>query len=150
MADTTARRLGLSFPVLVILALLAVPRVVAHDLNLVGAGVNAVLVWVPLIIWVVVVVGARVPNPFLTLLVVGLVYGLALAVAHQLMWDAAFGGDAPRLGGNLEGALPVAAEGTLLRVFAAVSSLITGTVVGAATGVVAWVLAKLTGRISPS
>ncbi len=148
-ASTTARgpRLGLSWPALVVLALLAVPRVVLHDLHVIEEGtfVNALLVFVPVLVWIAVAWIARVPRPFLTLLVVGACYGVFLAVTHQLLWGSAFGGQPPRLGGELADASP-ATQQLILRVAAAVSGLLTGTVVGAVSGLAAWGLTALTRR----
>lgn len=143
----TPRRLGLPFAAILGLALLAVPRVVLHDLALIAPGTfaNAALVLVPPLIWVLVALGRRVPNPFLTLLVVGLWYGVLLAVTHQLLWGISFGDSPPTLGGNLAGTDP-ALENVVLRVFAAGSSLATGTLVGAVAGLVAWLLQAVTRR----
>ena len=134
---------GLSFPVLLLLALIAVPRVVLHDLGLIREGtfVNALFVFVPPLVWIAVVLWRRVPNPFLTLLVVGLLYGVALMLGHQLLWTVAHEGDPPTLGGNLADLSPVVQQ-VIIRVFAALSSLVTGTVVGAACGLVAWGASK--------
>jgi hypothetical protein len=85
----------------------------------------------------------RVPNPLLTLAAVGLAYGVMLAVMHQLLWGAAFGGNMPSLGGNLEGILAPGQETAVFRVSAVFSSLMTGTVVGAVTGAVAWAISRL-------
>lgn len=125
------------------LALLAAPRVVLHDLDLIHEGtfVNALFVFVPPIIWIAVVLWKRVPNPFVTLLVTGLCYGILLAVGHQVLWDSAFGGAPPSLGGNLSGLDP-AAQSVILRLFAVISSVFTGVIVGAITGLVAWGLGK--------
>ncbi len=143
-AVATKRRLGLPFAAIVGLALLAVPRVVLHDLGLISAGtlVNALLVFVPPVVWVGVAVLRRIPRAFLTLVVVGLVYGAFLALGHQLLWDVSFGDSPPRLGGNLAGLDP-AAQNVILRVFAAGSSLVTGTVVGAIAGAIAAGLQRL-------
>lgn len=127
-----SRRTGMPVTWLWALALLGVPRVVAHDLRLVGPVVNAVLVFTPLVIWLAVVLWRRVPNPFVTLLAVGLCHGVLLAVTHQLLWDQALG-DAP----------PTVFGEAVLRIAAALSSLVTGTAVGAAAGVVAWLVARL-------
>ncbi|PRB09810.1 hypothetical protein CQ042_18800 [Microbacterium sp. MYb62] len=129
------------------LALLAVPRVVLHDLGLVQERtvVNAVLVFVPPLIWIGVVLVFRVRAPFLTLLVVGAFYGVFLALGHQLLWDIAWGDSPPRLGGNLAG-LDTTAQSLILRFFAVVSSLFTGVIVGAITGLLAWGLGKATRR----
>jgi hypothetical protein len=141
--DAATRRTGLGLPVVALigLALLAVPRAVLHDLGVVseGSALNQVLVFVPLIVWVVVAVAARVPNPLLTLLLVGAIYGVFLTLTHQLLWDVAFGDDPPRLGGNLAGLDP-ATQSLLVRGFAAVSSLFTGALTGAVTGLVAWAI----------
>jgi hypothetical protein len=143
------RSTGLPLYALPALALLAVPRVVLHDLDVIqeGTAVNALLVFLPPVVWVAVVLRARVPNPFLTLLAVGAWYGVFLALGHQLLWEASFGDDPPRLGGNLAGRLSPGAEEVVLRAFAAVSSLFTGVLVGAVTGLAGWGLSRLTGRV---
>jgi hypothetical protein len=141
---TPRRGLGLSLPVVVLLAAIAAIRVPLHDLGVIqeGSAATALLVIVPLVVWVGVALRRRVPNPLLTLTVVGLAYGVMLAVVHQLLWGAAFGGDLPSLGGNLEGVLAPGVEATVFRVSAFFSSLLTGTLVGAATGAVAWATSR--------
>ncbi|MFD1152035.1 hypothetical protein [Saccharothrix hoggarensis] len=134
-----SRRTGLPVPWLWALALLGVPRVVAHDLRLVGPVVNAVLVFAPIAVWLAVVLWRRVPNPFLALLVVGACHGVLLAVTHQLLWAQAFAGTAPDFAGGQ----------VVLRISAALSSLVTGTAVGAVTGAVGWVLARLVPAFRP-
>jgi hypothetical protein len=127
------------------LAALAVPRVIAHDLELVSPGgiANQLLVFIPPLIWLAVVLWQRPPRPFLTYLLIGVCYGIMLAIGHQLMWTTAFDGNPPRIGGNLEGRLDPAVESIVLRVFAFVSSVITGTLVGAVVGAIGTVLARL-------
>ncbi|MER6829166.1 hypothetical protein ABT352_24515 [Streptosporangium sp. NPDC000563] len=140
------RRPALGLPLIAVigLALLAAPRVVLHDLDIIHEGtfVNALFVFVPPIVWIAVVLWKRVPNPFLTLLVVGLFYGVFLAVGHQVLWEAAFGDNPPVLGGNL-GDVDPAVQSLILRLFAAVSSVFTGVIVGAITGLAAWGLGKV-------
>ncbi|ONK14406.1 hypothetical protein [Streptomyces sp. MP131-18] len=143
------RALGLP-PVAVIgLALIAAPRVVLHDLDIIeeGTPVNALLVFGPPVIWVAVAWWRRVANPFLTLLAVGLAYGMLLALGHQLFWERSFGDDPPALGGNLSDLDPTA-QTVILRVFAVSSSLFTGVLVGAVSGLVARGLAQLTASVS--
>ncbi|MFF3438372.1 hypothetical protein [Streptosporangium sp. NPDC002721] len=144
--------LGLPMIAVIGLALLAAPRIVLHDLDVIHEGtfVNALFVFVPPIVWIAVVLWRRVPNPFLTLLVTGLFYGVLLAVGHQLLWDAAFGDNPPKIGGNLSGLDPTA-QSVILRLFATISSVFTGVIVGAITGLVAWGLGKLlpTGSRTP-
>ncbi|OQO89623.1 hypothetical protein B1813_22175 [Saccharomonospora piscinae] len=143
---TRGRGLGLSWPMLCGLAALGVPRVVAHDLDLVGPVVNSVLVFLPPLVWLVVVVARSVPSPLRTLAAVGLVYGVLLAATHQLLWQRAFEGESPVLGGNLAGALPPEWEAVVVRVFAGGSSVVTGVAVGVVTGLVAWGVSALLGR----
>src|SRR5918993_6133558 len=98
MEVTTLRhRLGLSAPVVILLAALAAIRVPLHDLGIVSEGsvVAGLLVFVPLVIWLIVVLRRRVPNPSLALVVVGFAYGVMLAVVHQLLWGVAYGGSPP-------------------------------------------------------
>ena len=146
------QKLGLPVPIVVLLAALAVPRVVTHDLGVFPEGslANSLLVFVPPAIWLAVVLGLRVPRPFLTLAAVGEAYGVMLAVGHQLLWVAAYDGDPPSLGGNLEGALAPGAEAVVFRVSAFFSSLVTGTMVGATTGAVALVIQRLRRTCRPS
>ena len=139
------RRLGLSVPVIIMLAALAAIRVPLHDLGIVpdGSVVAGLLVFLPLAVWLAVVLRQRVPNPFRALTAVGLVYGVMLAIIHQMLWVAAYSGNLPSLGGNLEGVLAPGVEAIVFRVSAFFSSLMTGTLVGAAVGAVAWAIERL-------
>lgn len=150
-ASSRTSRLGLPFWAVIVLALLAAPRVVLHDLGLISGGtfVNAVLVFVPPLVWITVVLWRRTPRPLVTLIVVGAVYGLALALGHQIFWAQQFDGQPPRLGGNLIALDPIV-ESIILRFFAFVSSLITGTLVGLVTGLIAWGLHSLRGSRTPA
>ena len=147
VAKTKQRRLGLPLVAIIGLALLAAPRLVLHDLGLIheSTAINALLVFLPPVVWIVVVLAARVPNAFLTVLVIGLFYGVVLALGHQLLWGIAFADSPPRLGGNLAGLDPTL-QAILLRSFAAVSSLVTGAIVGVVTGLVAWGLSAIMRR----
>ncbi|WP_051426090.1 hypothetical protein [Jiangella gansuensis] len=146
-ATASRRSLGLPLVAVVALALLAAPRVVLHDLDIIeeGTPLNAVFVFLPPLVWIAVVLVKRVPNPFLTILAVGACYGIVLALGHQLLWDANYGDDPPQLGGNLADLDP-AVEAVIIRGFAVVSSVFTGVIVGAITGLIAWGLAAVTGR----
>ena len=84
----------------------------------------------------------RPPRPFLTVVVIGVLHGVFLATGHQLLWDAAFGGVTPTLGGNLSRIDPATEEG-IIRTTAAVSSLVTGTLVGVVTEAVAHLLNRV-------
>jgi hypothetical protein len=146
MEGTTLRhRLGLSAPVVILLAALAAIRVPLHDLGIVSEGsvVAGLLVFVPLAIWLIVVLRRRVPNPSLALVVVGFAYGVMLAVVHQLLWGAAYGGGPPSLGGNLEGVLAPGLEAVVFRTSAFLSSIVNGTILGAVVGAVAWAIERV-------
>ena len=147
MSSPAAPALGLPLPLILLLALLGAPRVVLHDLHLLtpGTPANLVLALAPPLAWVLVVVVRRTPRPLLALSAVGLAHGVVLLLCHQLLWEQALGGVVPRLGGNLATA-PDEVHALLLRSAAAVSSLVTGTVIGVLTGRVAWALQALTGR----
>ncbi|TWF80352.1 hypothetical protein FHX44_116295 [Pseudonocardia hierapolitana] len=138
------RVLGFPWPVLIGLAALAAPRVVLHDLGLIeeGSFVNGLLVFVPPASWIATVLWKRPRRPFATVVVIGAIYGVFLALGHQLLWDTAFGGDAPALGGELAGTGPAVEDGTL-RTAAVISSLVTGTLVGVVTGAIAVLLCRL-------
>jgi hypothetical protein len=129
---------GLPWVLLVVLAALGVPRVVLHDLHVSdGFLVSGVLAVAPPILWVVVVRRRRARNPVWTCVATGGLFGLLLAVTHQLLWNEAFEDEAPRLGGNLAD-LGEGAQEAVLRVGAFLSSTVVGLVVGALCGLVVW------------
>ena len=143
--ETASRRkLGLSVPVIILLAAMAAIRVPLHDLGIVpeGSVVSWLLVFVPLAIWLFVVLRRKVHNPFLALTAVGLAYSVMLALIHQLLWVAAYDGSPPSLGSNLEGMLSPRLEAIVFRTSALFSSLVTGTVLGAIVGAIAWVIER--------
>lgn len=132
------RRLGLPVPVIIGLAALAAPRVVVHDLGIIeeGTWINSLFVFVPLLIWVVTVVLLRAPRPFVSLLVVGAVYGIFLAAGHLLLWEHSFPSGSPQLGGKLAHVDSFLQE-LLVRTAVVISSVVTGTLAGVITGVIA-------------
>jgi hypothetical protein len=129
------KNLGFSWPVLIGLAALAVPRVVLHDLGVIHEGtlVNGLFVAVPAVVWVLVVLVRRPPRPFLALLVVGVLHGVFLAATHQLLWEQALAGATP------DPDVPM----VVLRLAAVLSGLATGAVTGAVCGAVAAGLCRL-------
>ena len=142
--DRRQRALGFSWPALVGLAALAAPRVVLHDLGVIeeGSFVNGLFVFVPLACWIAAVVWRRPPRPFLTTVVLGVIYGVFLAAGHMLFWDDVFEGGSLTSGGPLVDVDPSTQE-AFLRVHVVVSSLLTGTAVGVITGAVALVLLRV-------
>lgn len=81
---TLRRKLGLSVPLVILLATIAAIRVPFHDLGIVSEGsvVARLLVFVPLAIWLTVVLARRISDPFLTFVVIGFAYGVLLAIGH--------------------------------------------------------------------
>ncbi|WP_262847667.1 hypothetical protein [Mumia quercus] len=143
--DVRRPLLGLPVWGLLLLAALALPRAVVHDLGVdVGPVVNAVLALAPPAVWVLVALRARVPSPVTTLVVVGALYGIGLGVEHNLLWDEVFE-ESPRLGGSFEGDLSPGAEETVMRVVTFASSVFTGALVGLVAGLVATLLRRVGG-----
>lgn len=139
----TARRhpLGLSFWALVGLASVAVPRVILHDLHIIEEGnpIAWILAIGPVALWIAVAVVKRVPNPFLTVLVIGAIFGVMLVVTHQLLWEVNYQGNPPSIGTGPAG--PV-----IPRIAALVSGLFTGAIIGAIGGLIAWGVQAISGR----
>ncbi len=134
--------IGLSWPVMLGLAALTVPRIVLHDIRF-GLGIpylNSILALGPIAVWIGVALYKRVPRPIATLAVLGLMYGLTLAIVHQFFFSSLFDTVQPRLGGNLTGVFSPGMEMILMRVAIMISSLITGFVFGVMGGVVAEVI----------
>lgn len=129
--------LGISLNTLLGLSLLGAPRVILHDLSLIKEGslTNSLFVFVPIIIWISYIVWRNVKRPFLSLVVIGLFYGIFLAITHQFFWDTAFN-TSIHLGGNLSD-LSLLISSMIIRVFAFFSSLTSGVLVGVISGAVA-------------
>lgn len=128
-------RLGLPFSTVFLLAVLGVPRVIAHDLHLVEPGslANFLLAIIPPLIWLSFVLWKKV-NPFRPLLFVGIFYGVMLGITHQMLWGLAFE-TSPTLGGNLSD-LPPLVHILLTRMFGFISSVVTGSLIGVVVGLV--------------
>lgn len=127
---------------MVLLSLAGVPRVILHDLSVIKEGtfVNALFVFVPILIWIVYILMKRVRRPFITMLMLCVIYGVFLAVTHQLLWTAAFP-QGVSLGGNFSGsAFP---SEIIIRGFAVISSLSTGVVMGVILGTLTLLLSQV-------
>lgn len=138
-----ARRNLLGLPVLALIGLAAVAliRVVLHDLHVIeeGSPITWILAIGPVVLWIAVAVVKRVPNPFLTVLVIGAIFGVMLVITHQLLWDFAFQGNPPSIS-NGPGATVIP------RVAAVPSGLFVGALIGAIGGLVAWGIQAMTNR----
>jgi hypothetical protein len=132
-------KLGLSLPAILLLAALPIPRALGHDLHLFKEGdlINTILVFLPAVIWLIVIFWKKVPKPFITLLVVGLFYGLFLAILHQITWDSFWSGNPPHLGGNLKDQFSPLAETLIMRTATFISSVFVGLITGGFVGAIA-------------
>lgn len=132
-----ARGLGLPFLAIVGLALLVLPRIVVHDLGLLppASPLYILLNVLPFVAWVLVAVGWS-RRPWVSLVVAGGLYGVALAVVHNLAWNSVFGVQ-PQLGGSLGDSLSPSTQELLMRGATVLSSMGTGLVVGLVLGLIA-------------
>lgn len=141
----------MSWVTIVFLAALTLPRVIGHDLRLLheGTHINRVFALFPIAIWIIVVLWKKVPNPFLTVLKIGFVAGIFLALVHQLTWSHFWQGNPPRLGGNFEGKLDPSIEVLLMRIAMLISSLVTGIKVGVIIGIITFFLSEIITFLNP-
>ena len=146
MAKITSRQIPLN--VLVILALLALPRVIMHDLRIIplDSALYKFFAVTPFLIWLGFAVMAKTSRPFKDFLTLGIIFGIFLAITHQITWDAAWGDNLPNLGGNLEGKLSYSTEKFIIRVGAFFSSLTTGAILGIIFGGVATLAHNMRGN----
>lgn len=123
---------GLPLIALPLLAALGLPRVVLHDLHIIEGAEPAswVLALGPVAVWVAVTHVKKVPNPFLTVLTIGVIFGVMLAVTHQLLWGYLYA-DNPAFLNNIEIA------GVSPRLAVLPGSLFAGTLLGVVGGLVA-------------
>jgi hypothetical protein len=136
--------------ILMVLAALSIPRIVLHDMHAVelDSFPYAMIAATPLIVYAGVALVLKGWRPFYTFMVLGVFLGITLAITHQLTWTTSWGENPPVLGGKLEGVLDPSVEGFVVRLFAVVSSLMTGLVMGAALGLIAIAAQRL--RLSSS
>jgi hypothetical protein len=126
------RPLGLPVLALIGLAALGLPRVILHDLHIIEEMQPSswFLALAPVAVWIAVAVAKKVPNPFLTVFMIGVFFGIMLVITHQLLWDFAFAGNPPSLGDSGAGLL-------IPRIAAVFSGLATGSLMGAVGGLIA-------------
>ena len=140
-------KLGVGIFELAALSLLGLPRVILHDLSVIEEGTffNSLLVFVPVIVWIIYILRRKVKAPFLSMLLLCIIYGIILGITHQILWTQSFP-EGVQLGGNLS-ELPAAVSNAIIRGFAFLSSITTGTIMGLALGAVTWLLNQLLNRI---
>jgi hypothetical protein len=122
-----------------------VPRIVAHDLRLLDFGSfwYRFLAIAPVVVWLYVAITRKSKQPLQDFVLMGLVYGIVLAIAHQIFWNASFADMPPHLGGSLAGKLHPLLDSFVLRLAAIVSSLATGLATGVVFGIIAVAAKKL-------
>lgn len=121
------------------LAILGLPRVVVHDLHLfdLESIPYKILAIVPFVTWGLYALFGKSKRPIYDFMLLGLIFGLMLAVTHQLTWDASWGSNPPQLHGNLEDTFDPMIESVLLRSAAFISSILSGMMFGGVCALVA-------------
>lgn len=102
-----------------------------------GSTLSAIVAFLPFALWVAIVVWRQVPRPFSTLVRIGIIHGVMLAVVYQVMWDGTGSGYPPFIG-NTVSEMPEIAREVVVRAFAVVTSVLTGALLGVITGIAAW------------
>lgn len=127
------RPLGMPVVTLIALAMLGVPRVVLHDLHIIDSAhpLSWILSVGPVAVWVAVAVALKVPRPFVTVLTIGLIFGVLLILTHQVLWSYLYAKnqDFP----NDDGAVAVVS-----RLAVVPGGLFAGAALGALGGLIAW------------
>jgi hypothetical protein len=126
---------------MVALAMLGLPRVILHDLHIIDSAhpLSWILSLGPVAVWVAVAVARKVRRPFLTVLAIGVIFGLMLVVTHQLLWEYLYA-DHPEFRGNdgIAGIVP--------RLAVIPGGLFAGAALGALGGLVTWGIQVAIGR----
>ncbi len=133
-AVSKRRPLGLSVLSLIGLAALGLPRVILHDLHIIDEAHPAswILSLGPVAVWVAVAVVKKVPNPFLTVLTIGLIFAVMLTITHQLLWSSLFND-------------PETAD-SIPRLAQLPGALFAGLLLGGVGGLVAWAIRAMLNR----
>lgn len=124
----------------ILLAALTIPRVPIHDLKLISfeSPIYKILAIVPFLVWLAVAVFRRTTRPIYDFLAIGITYGVFLGAIHQILWEASWGNNTPKLGGNLAGIDP-SIENIIIRIVGFCSSILTGLLIGLVFGFIALV-----------
>lgn len=137
--DRPTRSLGLSRWAILGLAALALPLSLVSWLVGNPGTVNFWLLGVaPAVVWVAVAVMRRISAPLMTLVVVGLSYGIILAILQNLTFNSMI---AQQMGAPYGGTAPVAVT-VAARVAASLASILTGAVMGLITGLISQLLLR--------
>ncbi|MEY8561146.1 hypothetical protein AALF85_10620 [Jeotgalicoccus halotolerans] len=136
-------KIGMRIIEIIFLVLLGIPRTILHDLSLIEEGtfINLLFVFVPILVWIVYILFRNDKAPAFSIFILCVLYGVILAVTHQLLWAHSFPGYI-QLGGNLS-ELSGALSTFIARSFAFISSLMTGALTGLVLSMIIWVLSKM-------
>lgn len=131
--------------VLLLLALISVPRVIVHDLDMMSTDsiLYQLMAVIPLAICLGLAILRRNKRPIYDFLVLGLFYGIFLAAVHLALWDVSWGNNPPALGDKLKDVLDPVAEVALFKAAVLHSSIVTGIVLGGIFGLVALAAQKI-------
>lgn len=136
---------GMKLIEIVVLALLGLPRIVLHDLSIIeeGSFLNSILVFGPVVIWFSYILVRNQEAPVWSIFILSCLYGLILALTHQIFWHESFP-DGVKLGGNLSH-ISMEVSTVIARFFALMSSLTTGLILALMLSGIMWVLCKVVG-----
>lgn len=129
-------RTDIPIGVLFLLACLSMPRVVFHDLKLMPFDSTFYLfaAIAPLLVYLAIAIFRDNKRPIYDFFVLGVFYGVLLALIHLLLWDVAGSGHSLALGDKLANTLDPATEALAFKVAVAHSSVLTGIGIGLILG----------------
>lgn len=118
---------------LVGLAAIGLPRVILHDLHIIDSAhpLSWILTLGAVAVWVAVTVARKAPRPFLTVLTIGVIFGIMLVITHQILWGYLYADNPEFL--NNDGI-----AGNVSRLAVIPGGLFAGAALGAVGGLIAW------------
>jgi hypothetical protein len=134
-------RTDMSLVLLVVLAAIALPRVIVVDLQLLSfeSPLYKALAVGPFLVYLAIALFRKNKRPFYDFIILGVLLGLFVAITHQITWDENISG----LKGNLQGFFSPAVEEIVIRtvifirIFA--TRLLVGVVFGLIASAVCWI-----------
>jgi hypothetical protein len=134
--------------ILFLLAFLSMPRVVLHDLKLMPFDSFFYLFTAiaPLLVYLAIAIFRDNKRPIYDFFILGVFYGVLLALVHLLLWDVAGSGHGLAFGDNLTGVMDPSAEALAFKVAVAHSSVFTGVGIGLILGLISKVAQKVKER----
>ena len=123
---------------------LALPRTILEDLDVVAperSWLYFVLALTPFAVWLAVAILRETSRPLMDYVVLGVLYGLSLALVHQLLWDAgaSLGQQPPAAAVSFAADFDPSVRELAVRAYTVGISMVIGIGTGIALGVVAMV-----------